>query len=466
MNTPEKTFVRHWPRRALIVVGISALAACGWFAGTRLSNGGDVIANYQFATVQRGDIEDVVTATGTLQPRDYVDVGAQVSGQLQKIHVKVGSEVKAGDLLAEIDPTVYLSKVDASRAQLRNQRAQLKEREAQLALAQIQYRRQKALMAEDATTVESLQTSEAGLKSAEASLEALRAQIEQTESSLRGDTANLQYARVLAPMDGTVVSISARQGQTLNTNQQAPTILRVADLTTMTVQTQVSEADIGRLRPGMQVYFTTLGSQNQRWYGTLGQIEPTPTTTNNVVLYNALFDVPNPDGRLMTNMTAQVFFIVEQAKDVLQIPMGALQQSARPSRGAGGERERARSGERAGNGERPRGGERAGNGERPGRGGERMGGMRPPRPDTAGAPAGDAAAAAPRPRPRRATVKVLEANGKLGERTVEIGVSNRVHAQVISGLDEGEKVVSGLANQAQQVAQPANMRRSGMPPRL
>ncbi|MDR2259330.1 MAG: efflux RND transporter periplasmic adaptor subunit [Azoarcus sp.] len=449
MNAPEKTFVRRRPRRALIVIGISALlAACGWLAGTRLSNGGDAIANYQFATVQRGDIEDVVTATGTLQPRDYVDVGAQVSGQLQKIHVKVGSEVKAGDLLAEIDPTVYLSKVDASRAQLRNQRAQLKEREAQLTLAQIQYRRQKALMAEDATTVESLQTSEAGLKSAEASLEALRAQIEQTESSLRGDTANLQYARVLAPMDGTVVSISARQGQTLNTNQQAPTILRVADLTTMTVQTQVSEADISRLRPGMQVYFTTLGSQNQRWYGKLDQIEPTPTTTNNVVLYNALFDAPNPDGRLMTNMTAQVFFIVAQAGDVLQIPVGALQQSARPPRGVGGER--ARSGERAGNGERPRGG-------------ERMGGMRPPRPDTAGAPTGDASAA---PRPRRATVKVLGANGKLGERAVEIGVSNRVHAQVISGLEEGEKVVSGLVSQAQQIAQPANMRRSGMPPRL
>ncbi|MDR2032574.1 MAG: efflux RND transporter periplasmic adaptor subunit [Azoarcus sp.] len=458
MNSPEKTFVHRWPRRALIIIGLSALAACGWLAGTRLS-GGDALANYQFATVQRGDIEDVVTATGTLQPRDYVDVGAQVSGQLQKIHVKVGSEVKAGDLLAEIDPTVYLSKVDASRAQLRNQRAQLKEREAQLALAQIQYRRQKALMAEDATTVESLQTAEASLKSAEASLEALRAQIEQTESSLRGDAANLQYARVLAPMDGTVVSISARQGQTLNTNQQAPTILRVADLTTMTVQTQVSEADISRLSTGMQVYFTTLGNQSKRWYGTLTQIEPTPTTTNNVVLYNALFDVPNPDGRLMTNMTAQVFFIVAQAKDVLQIPMGALQQSSRPPRNmAGGERPRGADGERPSSA----GGERAGNGEWA-RGGERPGrGARPPRPERVAA--GDASAATPRA--RRVTVKVLEANGKVGERAVEIGVTNRIYAQVVSGLEEGEKVVSGLASQAQQVAQPANMRRSGMPPRL
>jgi macrolide-specific efflux system membrane fusion protein len=413
---------RRWPKRILVAASISVLVACGWLAGSRLPGGGKATDIYQFAIVQRGDIEDLVTATGTLQPREYVDVGAQVSGQLEKIHVQVGSEVKAGDLLAEIDPTVYLSKVDASRAQLRNQRAQLKEREAQLTLAQIQFKRQTALMAEDATSAENLQTAEAALKSAEASLEALRAQIEQTESSLRGDEANLRYARVLSPMNGTVVSISARQGQTLNTNQQAPTILRVADLSTMTVQTQVSEADIGRLRPGMQAYSTTLGSQTQRWYGTLDKIEPTPTTTNNVVLFNALFDVPNPDGRLMTNMTAQVFFVVAEARDVLQIPLGALQQT-RPARAEG---------QAAGDGRRADGNERrtAENGERrfPREGGARGG----------RAPDGV-------PRTRAATVRVLDGDGKLNERRIEIGVANRIQAQVVNGLDEGEKVVSGLA---------------------
>ncbi|MDR3088167.1 MAG: efflux RND transporter periplasmic adaptor subunit [Azoarcus sp.] len=410
---------RRWPRRVLVVLTLVALGIGGWFAVTSLRGNNNPAANYQFTIVQRGDIEDLVTATGTLQPRDYVDVGAQVSGQLQKIHVTVGSTVTADDLLAEIDPTVYLSKVDASRAMLRNQRAQLKEREAQLTLAQIQFRRQTALMAEDATTTESLQTAEATLKSAEASLEALRAQIEQTESSLRGDEASLQYARVLAPMSGTVVSISARQGQTLNTNQQAPTILRVADLSVMTVRTQVSEADVSRLRPGMQVYFTTLGSQNKRWYGTLNQIEPTPTTTNNVVLYNALFDVPNPDGRLMTDMTAQVFFIVAQAKDVLQIPMGALQQSARPGR------------------------------------------------QTTAAEPAITAAATNRQTPQRArpaTIKVIDAHGKLSERAVEIGITNRIVAQVVSGLTEGEKIVSGMNNG--EGGAPGSARRMPMGPRL
>lgn len=390
---------RSWKRPLLILAAAALLGGGGWLLWSRLDGPGDNLAQFQFASVQRGDIEDVVTATGTLQPRNYVDVGAQVSGQLKKIHVDVGSEVKEGELLAEIDHTVYLARVDASRAQLRNLRAQLKDREAQLALAGIQFRRQSALMAEDATTRDSLQSAEATLKSAEAQLEALRAQIEQIESTLRADEANLRYARILSPMRGTVVSITARQGQTLNTNQQAPVILRVADLRTMTVQTQVSEADVSRLKLGMEAYFTTLGSQGQRWHGRLEKIEPTPTVTNNVVLYNALFDVPNPDGGLMTQMTAQVFFVVAKSKDALLVPMAALAQASAA---------RARP---------PQGG---------------------PRPVTAaGGQAG-----------RRGVVKVANGSGRLEERMVEVGVANRVQAEILSGLAEGERVVAGLVPSA------------------
>ncbi|WP_418647304.1 efflux RND transporter periplasmic adaptor subunit [Thauera butanivorans] len=440
-------------RTSLIVLALALAGAGTWLAWPHLS-GSNGAAAYQFASVQRGDIEDVVTATGTLQPRDYVDVGAQVSGQLKKIHVEVGSVVKAGDLLGEIDSTVYLSKVDASRAQLRNLRATLKDREAKLALARIQLRRQQALMAEDATTRESLQTAEANAKSAEASLEALRAQIEQNESSLRADEANLQYSSILSPMNGTVVSISARQGQTLNTNQSAPTILQVADLTTMTVQTQVSEADISRLRTGMEAYFTTLGGQGKRWYGKLAKIEPTPTVTNNVVLYNALFDVPNDNGELMTQMTAQVYFIVAQARDVLQVPLGALSQ-IRPlqPQGAGagtaaGERPAPRMRTAAADG---------GDGSDAGRPGRPDGEGRGPRAQT-GAEAGAAGEAFRRtgrgPReggqvaagtPRQATVRVLRPDNSIEERIITIGVSNRVAAQVLSGLEEGDRVVAGAA---------------------
>ncbi|WP_114650145.1 efflux RND transporter periplasmic adaptor subunit [Pseudothauera hydrothermalis] len=396
--------------RIFAAVILSALAAgSGYLVWQHWRGGVPPAETYQLVAVQRADVEDLVSATGTLQPRDYVDVGAQVSGQLKRFHVEVGSEVQAGDLLAEIDATVLQSKVDATRAQLRNLRAQLTERESSLTLAEIQFRRQQNLMAEEATTTESLQQAEASLRSVRAQIEALKAQIDQVESNLRADEANLQYTRIVAPIAGTVVSISARQGQALNATQQAPVILRVADLSTMTVQTQVSEADVGRLRLGMDAYFTTLGNPGQRWSGRLRKIEPTPTVTNNVVLYNALFDVPNPDRRLMTQMTAQVFFVVARATDVLSVPMGALSNLG------------------AGAGRPPNGAAAA---ERPRR---------------QSAEAGARAARPPEAqRPRSATVRVVTNDGRIEERQVKVGVTSRVTAQILEGLQEGEQVVAGL----------------------
>ncbi|MFL1406830.1 efflux RND transporter periplasmic adaptor subunit [Marinobacter sp. M1N3S26] len=350
----------------LVVAGLSV----GWWTQSRGETQPDLLT----ITVQRGDLEDLVTATGSLQPRDYVDVGAQVSGQLDVIHVQTGDEVKAGDLLAEIDPTVYVARVDATRAQLRNQKAQLMEREAQLTLAEIQHRRQQNLLAEEATSRESAQVAEANLRSARAQIEAISAQIQQTESTLRAEEANLEYAKIYAPMDGTVVSIDARQGQTLNTNQQAPVLMRIADLSTMTVEAQVSEADIGKLNHGMPVYFTTLGNQSRRWESTLDRLEPTPVVENNVVLYNAVFEVPNPEGRLMTQMTAQVFFINAEARDALLVPVTALQRKG----------------------------------------------------DTT-------------------TVQLMDSNGQPHTREVTVGVSNRVQAEIIEGLEEGDRIVSSPA---------------------
>src|SRR5262249_34081381 len=173
-------------------------------------------------------------------------------------------------------------------------------------------------------------------RSARAQIDVFKAQIEQTQSTLRGDQANLSYTKIYAPMSGTVVAQSAKQGQTLNANQQAPVIVRIADLSTMTVQSQVSEADVASLKPGMPVYFTTLGDTGKRWSGTLRQITPTPETVNNVVLYDALFDVDNRDGALMTQMTAQVFFVSAQAKDAVVVPVGAL----RPAGAQGATRRR------------------------------------------------------------------------------------------------------------------------------
>jgi macrolide-specific efflux system membrane fusion protein len=439
-------FLRRPLGIALLVLAVLVAAWLLWKL-VYAKNDNQVI--YTTEAVVKGDIENLVTATGTLQPRDYVDVGAQVSGQLEKLHVDVGSEVKAGDLLAEIDATVYAARVDATRASLRTQQAQLLDREAQLTLANIKYEREKNLFKEEATTKESLQAAEASLKSAQAQLKALQAQIEQTESTLRVEAANLNYAKIYAPIDGTVVSITSRQGQTLNTNQVAPTIMRIADLSIMTVQTQVSEADIGKLRKGMDVYFTTLGSQGRRWYSKLDRIQPTPEILNNVVLYNALFDVPNETRVLMTQMSTQVFFVESQAKNVLLVPMSAI--SYGPPRGP-----------------RPQGAQGASS-EKPAL--EKGTPSDSPKPELAARTEtartevariddangrrtkGDAQHTADQPRP--AMVKVMLDNGSIEDRRVLVGVTSRVQAQIIEGLKEGEKVISGSSKPMQARVAPA-----------
>lgn len=321
-------FIRELPLRYRWG-GLSALALLillFFFFGSMFGNGD---TSYRTASVETGNIEQSVTALGSLQPKDYVDVGAQVSGELQVLHVEIGDKVKKGELLAEVDPTVYEATVAADKARLADLRSQLSGQQAQLALAQRQHQRNLGLLKIDAVSRDAVDTSETQVKSLQAAIASTLAQIEQGESTLKGDEANLGYTKIYAPIDGTVVSITTLQGQMLNSRQSAPTILRVADLATMTVKAQVAEADISKLKTGMPVYFTTLGTPERRWQSNVRQILPTPETVNDVILYNALIDVANPDNALMTSMTAQVFFVLGEAKNVLLVPVAALH----PTRG-------------------------------------------------------------------------------------------------------------------------------------
>ena len=386
-------------RPALILAACALLAAGGYYAWQAWFGVDDASADVVTALAARGNLEDTVTATGTLQPKDFVDVGTQVSGQLKKLLVDIGAVVKAGQLLAEIDPSVYQAKVDGDHAQLLNQGAQLADKQAQLVLAQLQSARQQNLAREEATTTDAVQSAEAAQQSAVAQVNSIKAQLQQTESTLRGDEANLGYTKIYAPIAGTVVSQAAKQGQTLNANQQAPIVMRIANLSTMTVQAQVSEADVPKLKIGMDVYFTTLGGDSRRYYSKLRQLPPTPSVVNNVVLYDALFDVENPKQLLMTQMTAQVFFVVSSATDAVLVPIAALRAAARE--GAGKKSGRA-AGERASGSD--------------------------PRSQFAN---------------RAALVSVVGADGKAVDRDVKVGVTNRVSAQIVSGLEPGEKVVIG-----------------------
>jgi membrane fusion protein, macrolide-specific efflux system len=279
--------------------------------------------------VARGDIEDTVSALGSIQPLEFVDVGTQVPGQLKHLHVNVGDTVAKGAVVAEIDTAVLAAKVDAGQATLQSLSAQIEERKAQLALASRQHHRNATMFAQDAVSRDALDTTKASTQVTSAQVAALKAQRQQTAAILRIDQTNLAYAKVHAPMAGTVVALIARQGQTLNTNQQAPILMRLARLDTMTVVTQVSEADVVRVAPGTEVYFNTLGRPDRRWSAKVRQILPTPETLNNVVLYNVLFDVDNADRQLMTQMSAQVSFVLGKAKQALLVPVSALSDKER-----------------------------------------------------------------------------------------------------------------------------------------
>jgi macrolide-specific efflux system membrane fusion protein len=311
-------------RTPLLLSSLVALAVIGGGAWWLWSARADTKPTFRTQTVALGDVEDTVSAVGVLQPLNYVDVGTQVSGQLRTILVDFGERVEKGQLLAQIDPTIYEARVSADIANLQALRAQKADKQVQLGLAERQFERQKNLLAGRATSQDAYDSAEASRRSLQAQIAVLDAQIQQGESTLKSDQASLSYTKIYAPMTGTVVDITARQGQTLNANQSAPIVLRIADLDTMTVKTQVSEADVPKLSIGMPAYFTTLGQPDKRREGRLRQILPTPEVVNNVVLYSALFDVANPDKDLLTQMSAQVFFVVSKAENMPVVPMAAL----------------------------------------------------------------------------------------------------------------------------------------------
>lgn len=414
------------------------------------------------ATVKFGSIENTIAAAGSLQPSKLVDVGAQVSGQLQKLYVEIGDLVEEGQLLAEIDARVQENRVVASRASIEALEAQVTARNASLELARANHERQKRLMAEDATSQLDYDTAVSNLASARSSVIQLEKQIQQSRASLASDVTELEYSKIYAPTAGTVVSIEMTEGRTLQASQQVPTILRIADLFTMTVETQISEADIGNVKKGMRVYFTTLGGGNRRWYSTLRQILPTPVVESNVVLYTGLFDIDNKDAALLSEMTAQVYFITSAAENVLTVPVGALTYTDVPSSEDMTARFAAGKAMARGfpdavippNMDAPFNEEmakrRVAGGGFPNAGPPSRGNL----PGSFGGPRRTGAAPSPGAH-RSATVAIVKDDGSIEQRQVVIGVTSRITAEVISGLSVGDKVVAGII-QADSDEEPDN----------
>jgi len=339
--------------------------------------------------VSRGDIEQTVDATGVIDAYKLVSVGAQASGQIKSLKVQLGDTVKEGDLIAEIDATTQQNQVLNAQATLDQVKAQRSVQQASLREAELEFARQRQMLAAEATSRAEFDAAEAKLKTARAQIQSYEAQIKGRETELATARATLAYTRITAPMDGTVVAVVAEEGRTVNANQTAPTIVMLARLDLVTVNAEVSEADVVKIKAGMPVYFTTLGEPDRKYHATLRQINPAPASIANdsasssssssssassAVYYNALFDVENPDGTLRIDMTAQVSVMLKQAKGVLTIPAVAL---------------------------------------------------------------------GPKTRDGQYMVRVADGDGMPAPRKVSIGINNGATAEVLSGLKEGEKVVVG-----------------------
>ncbi|HRL33687.1 MAG TPA: efflux RND transporter periplasmic adaptor subunit [Neisseria sp.] len=317
----------------IALLAVAALAAGMWWW---LKPKNEI--NYLTEPVVRTNIAQTVSATGEISAAQLVDVGAQASGQIKKLHVTLGQQVKKGDLIAEIDSTSQLNNLNTNKAKLDTYQAQLVSAEIALRSADKKYKREQALWQEDATSREALEDAQDAFAAAKASVAELKSSIRQTQIAINTAEADLGYTRITAPMDGTVVAIPVEEGQTVNANQTTPTIVQVADLSTMLNKMQIAEGDVNKVKAGMKLTFTTLSQPDNVREATLESIDPGLTTmsqgsyttstdtTDSAIYYYARSLVPNKDNVLHIGMTTENTIIINQAEKVLAVPKLAVKQ--------------------------------------------------------------------------------------------------------------------------------------------
>ncbi len=408
-----------WGVITLIIVALGALAYT-------FLKPEETTPNYLTATVEVGDIENNVMASGKVKALNTVDVGAQVSGEVKRLYVEVGDEVQKGDLIAQIDQVTQKNNLSNEQASLEQSEAALQSaqaeslskqaalksaysdlasRQSELKQAQSDFARLQDLVAIDAisqqeydTQATSVETAKAAVANARAAIDTAKAAIATTEANINSQQAalrksrtnvstaeeDLSYTTIRAPISGTVVSITTEQGTTVNANQTAPTLVTLADLSTVRINAQISEADVINVSAGMPAYFNIIGNPDKQYDATLTAIEPAPeqisstSSTDAALYYIGYVEVPNPDRLFRIDMTAQIYIIVNEAKNTLLVPSTVIQEKRAKEKGK----------------------------------------------STTGK-----------------FVRVLKDDGTVEERTVEVGIDNRVNAQILSGLKEGEEVI-------------------------
>ena len=388
--------MKKWQKRSLWLLLVLGVAAGLWWVFKPAEK-----VNYLTDTVKRSNIEQTVNATGEVSAAQMVDVGAQASGQIKKLYVKLGQEVKKGDMIADIDATTQTNNLNTNRARLDTYQAQLASAQIKLRTAERQYAREQALWKEDATSKQSLESAEDALAGAKASVTELKSSIRQTQIAINTAEADLGYTRIVAPIDGTVVSTPVEEGQTVNAVQSAPKIVQIANLSTMLNKMQIAEGDVTKVKAGLPLTFTTLSEPDNIRKATLTALDPGLTTmsqgtyttstdtTSSAIYYYARALVPNEDGKLHIGMTTQNSIIIQAANNVLTVANQAIQR-----------------------------------------------------------------------RDGKKTVRVLDENDVLREVEIQTGLSDGIRTEVVSGLKEGEQVVTA-AMTAAEAAEQGNMQMRG-----
>ena len=399
--------ISRWRSFLPVAVLTAAVVAVAFY-----SFRGDKKSGLMTAAAGRGDIEATVLATGTVESDNLVSVGAQVSGQLKSLKVELGDTVKAGQLVAEIDSLPQQNTLRTKTAALAVVRAQKEAKEASLVQAKSAYKRQTQMLQGDASSRQDFENAEATLTITKAEIAVLDSQIEQAGIDVDTAQLNLGYTKISSPIDGVVVAIVTKEGQTVNASQSAPTIIKVARLDRMTIKVEISEADVVRVKAGQKVRFTILGEPDNYYSATLTSIEPAPesiatesssssssssssttsSSSSTAIYYMGILDVPNIDGKLRISMTAQVHIVLTEAKNALVVPAAAL---------------------------------------------------------------GD------KDKEGRYLVRVQTAPDRLERHWVRIGINNNVQAEVLEGLHEGQRVVIGEQTAAPP---PTSSQQHGPPP--
>ena len=388
-------------KRFFILLGLLIAVGAAYYF---FSSNSKQETTYLTESVTRGNVEKTVVASGSVESVNEVDVGAQASGKITKLYVKLGQEIKKGEMIADIDSTTQINTLNTKKAALVSYQAQLKAKKTAYDVALSSYNRLSKLYTQKATSLDSVNTAKSTLDNAKAEMEAIEANIKQAEIEVNTAETNVGYTKITAPMDGTVISMPVSEGQTVNANQTTPTIVTIADLSKMKIKPEISEGDITKVKAGQEVSFTILSDSQTVYHSVIDSVDPANTTTSDssstsslssssssttsAIYYYANVLIDNPDRTLRIGMTTENNIKIANAKDVLFVSNMAIQK-----------------------------------------------------------------------RDGKSFVNVLNDKNQPEPREVEIGVQNDFKTEIKSGLNEGEKViVSQVANGEQVGSMPRGPR--------